>query len=208
MSRFAAVVAVLITTATASVGNGATAAPRYELSVRVDAEARTVEGHARIGVTNDTAAPVGELWLWRYPERFAARSKALNDYNFWWIYPYSFNAGHMRASAVAVDGRAVPVEVHDHPLAGKGTLLRVALDPPLAAGGSVIVDVDFRDEVPSRFGAFGCVHGNCTLTGFYPMVAPLGAGRDAMPGRGVYTLSVATAHVADVVVNGELRALE
>ena len=31
---------------------------------------------------------------------------------------------------------------------------------------------------------FGCIHGDCTLTGFYPMVAPRrpGAGLDAMPG--------------------------
>src|SRR5436309_5176867 len=126
MSRLAAVVAVMIATAAASAGSIATAAPRYELSVRVDAEARSVDGHARIGVTNDTAAAVGELWLWRYPERFAKRSRALNDFNFWWIYPYSFNAGHMQTSGVAVDGRAVAVEVHDHALAGRGTLLRVA----------------------------------------------------------------------------------
>ncbi|MDB4965290.1 MAG: hypothetical protein JWN44_979 [Myxococcales bacterium] len=203
MLRLAAAVAVLLACGQAWAGP-----PHYDVSVRVDAEARKLEGHARIEVTNDSGAPVGELWLWRYPERFAQRSTALNDYNFWWVYPYSFNPGHMRTGPVTVDGRAVPVEVRDHARAGKGTLLRVALDPPAAAGASLTVEVDFSVEVPSRFGPFGCVHGNCTLDGFYPMVAPLGHGLDAMPGRGIYTLSVATAHVADVVVNGELRALE
>src|SRR4051812_23233606 len=134
MSRLLAVVAVLVATATAWAEAGTAPAPRYELSVRVDAEARKLEGHARITVTNATAAPVGELWLWRYPERFAERSKALNDYNFWWVYPYSFNAGHMRTGPVSVDGRAAVVEVRDHARAGKGTLLHVALDPPVAAG--------------------------------------------------------------------------
>src|SRR6476469_9745774 len=119
MSRFLCVVAVLVTTATAWAGAGPP--PRYDLSVRVDAEARTLSGHARITVTNDTAAPVGELWLWRYPERFAERSRALNDYNFWWVYPYQFNVGHMRTGPVTVDGRAASAEIRDHARAGKGT---------------------------------------------------------------------------------------
>lgn len=203
MPRLVVVVASLVAAATAH------ASPvRYDLSVRVDAEARTVSGHARITVENTTAAPLPELWLWRYPERFATRSPALNDYNFYWIYPYRFNPGHMRTGAVTVDGRAAAVEVRDHPRAGRGTLLHVALDPPLPPGASATVELDFDVAVPTRYGPFGCIHGNCTLSGFYPMVAPLGFGLDAMPGRGDYTLSVATVHTADVVVNGELRALQ
>jgi hypothetical protein len=206
MLRCAAVVAVVCATAAVH------ADPRYDVSVRVDAEARHLEGHARIVVPNDTAVPLAELWLWRFPERFATRSPALNDYNFYWVYPYRFNPGHMRTGAVVVDGRAAAVEVRDHPRAGKGTLLHVALDPPLAPGASATVDVDFSVEVPTRYGSFGCIHGSCTLTGFYPMVAPPGAGSpaglDAMPGRGRYRLSVAVHDVADVVVNGALRALE
>src|SRR6476660_176956 len=126
MLRLAAAVAVMC--ATCAVYADAT---RYDVSVRVDAEARTLEGHARIVVPNDTGAPLTELWLWRYPERFATRSAALNDYNFYWVYPTRFNPGHMRTGGVVVDGRAAAVEVRDHPRAGKGTLLHVALDPPL-----------------------------------------------------------------------------
>ena len=209
MLRAAAVVAVVCATAAARA-----APPRYDVSVRVDSEARHVEGHARITVDNDTGAPMGELWLWRYPERFATRSPALNDYNFYWVYPYRFNPGHMRTSAVVVDGRAAAVEVRDHPRAGKGTLLHVALDPPLAAGATAVVELDFSVQVPTRYGAFGCIHGNCTLSGFYPMVAPtsgIAAGvdpLDAMPGRGRYRFSIAVHDVSDVVVNGALRALE
>ncbi len=202
MLRFVAVVAVVCAAAVVR------AEVAYDLHVRVDAEARRLDGHARIVVPNDTAAPLAELWLWRFPERFATRSPALNDYNFYWVYPYRFNPGHMRTGAVLVDGRAASVEVRDHPEAGRGTLLHVALDPPLAPGASATVDVDFSVEVPTRYGPFGCVHGNCTLTGFYPMVAPPGFGIDAMPGRGRYQLSIAVHDVSDVVVNGELRPLE
>ncbi|HEX9103223.1 MAG TPA: hypothetical protein VF997_13520, partial [Polyangia bacterium] len=184
MLRLAAAVAVLCATAAVQA-----AEPSYDVSVRVDFEARHLDGHARIVVPNDSGAPLGELWLWRFPERFAARSPALNDYNFYWVYPYRFNPGHMRTGAVVVDGRAAAVEVRDHPRAGKGTLLHVALDPPLAPGASATVDVDFSVEVPTRYGPFGCVHGHCTLSGFHPMVAPPAAGLDAMPGRGRYRLS-------------------
>ncbi|MCA1665377.1 MAG: hypothetical protein LC659_14125, partial [Myxococcales bacterium] len=65
MLRFAAAVAVVFATAAVHA-----APPRYDVSVRVDAEARHVEGHARIVVDNDSAAPQSELWLWRFPERF------------------------------------------------------------------------------------------------------------------------------------------
>lgn len=203
MPRLAAAVAVVCATAAVHA-----APPRYDVSVRVDFEARRVEGHARIVVDNDGAEPLGELYLWRFPERFAARSPALNDYNFYWVYPTRFNPGHMRTGAVVVDGRAAAVEVRDHPQAGKGTLLHVALDPPLGPGASATLDVDFSVEVPERYGAFGCVRGQCTLSGFYPMVAPIGYGLDAMPGRGRYHVSIAVHDVADVVVNGVLRALE
>src|SRR5690349_11536241 len=114
MSRLVAVVAVICAAATT-----ARAEIAYDVSVRVDAEARKLDGHARIVVPNETGAPLGELWLWRFPERFATRSAALNDYNFYWVYPYRFNPGHMRTGAVVVDGRAAAVEVRDHPEAGK-----------------------------------------------------------------------------------------
>ena len=208
MLRLAAAVAVLCATGGVHAQPAGLDATRYDVSVRVDAEARRLDGHARIVVPNDTGAPLSELWVWRYPERFATRSPALNDYNFYWVYPIRFNPGHMRTGAVLVDGRAASVEVRDHPRAGKGTLLHVALDPPLAPGASATIDADFSVQIPARYGDFGCIHGTCTLSGFYPMVAPPGYGLDAMPGRGRYRLSVAVHDVSDVVVNGELRALE
>src|SRR4051812_6569104 len=134
MSRLVAVVAVLLTTALALAAEARPPRapeplPRYDLSVRVDAPGRKATGHARIEVPNGTGAPLGELWLWRYPERFAARSRALNDYNFYWVYPRRFNPGHLATGAVTVDGRAALAEVRDHPRAGAGTLVHVTLDP-------------------------------------------------------------------------------
>jgi hypothetical protein len=190
----------------------ARAGVHYDLDVRLDSRARTVSGRARITVENSGKLPLGELWLWRYPERLAERSPALNDFNFYWIYPYRFNPGAMRTGAVTVGGRAQSVEVVDHPRAGRRTLLRVTLDRPLAPGARAEVALDFETRVPERFGRFGCFHATCVLDGgFYPMLAGAGddgaADLEAPPARASYRLRVSTPRVSDLVVNGDLRAV-
>jgi hypothetical protein len=182
------------------------ARPRYTLTARVDAEARTVEGHARIVVENRGASPLPALYLWRYPERFATRSDALNDYNFWWVYPRTFDPGSMRTGPVTIDGRAAEVTVLDHPFAGPRTLLRVRPAQPILPREQVVLDVDFVTRVPARYGPFGCVRGTCTLAGgFYPMLAD---NTEAPPARGDYRVTVEVPRVSDVVVNGELHPVE
>jgi len=210
----------------------ASASPiRYELDVRVDSAARRLDGTARIQVTNPTARPLDALWLWRYPERFATRSPALNDFNFYWVYPRSFNPGSLRIEALTVDGRPASTEVHNNAPpptemhnsapaaggmhnsapAGAGTLVRLALPAPLTPGATVTVDVRFSAHLPDRYGTFGCFRRTCTLLGFYPMLAALGPdGFDltAPPQPADYALTVSVPRVSDVVVNGELRAVE
>jgi hypothetical protein len=209
--RRLAIACVLVAT-TARVHAEAPPLPKYAIDVRVDWKARTAAGHAKIEVSNPRGEPLHELWLWRYPERFAERSKKLNDYNFHWVYPYAFNPAHMTTKNVTVDGRAAAAEVRDHPFAGKGTLVRVALDPPLDPGATVTLDVDFETRLPKRYGRFGCALGTCVMgPGFYPMVAPLDAAGDplaALPGRGDYSLRLFTPRLSDVVINGELDTLE
>jgi hypothetical protein len=190
----------------------ASPAVSYDLDVRVDTVARRVDGRARIELTNTSARPLDELVLWRYPERFASRSPALNDYNFYWIYPRTFNPGAMRIGGLTVDGHAVTMAIDDHPLAGRGTLVRVRLPRPLPPGARVVLDVAYDVLVPDRYGAFGCFRRACTLAGgFYPMVPALTDGgfdlsAPPMPGR--YRVRVTVPRVSDLVVNGELRALE
>jgi hypothetical protein len=191
----------------------AAAAPTvaYDLDVSVDVDARQLDGRAHITVTNPTRQPLDELWLWRYPERFASRSPALNDFNFYWVYPRSFNPASMRVDSLSVGGRPAAVEVHDHPEAGPGTLLRVALPTPVPPGAKVRVDVAWESHLPERYGSYGCFRKTCTMVGFYPMVPALGReGFDlsAPPQTADFTVTVGVPRVSDVVVNGELRAVE
>ncbi len=186
--------------------------PRYELSVRVDRDARSVEGHVRITVP---PAPIerASIYLWRYPDRLATRSKKLNEYNFYWVYPRSFNPGELRTGAITIDGEAADLEVLDHPQAGPRTLLRVTPKRVIAAGARAVVELDVHVKVPTRYGPFGCVHSLCTLTGgFYPMLPPDDAAGfallDAPPARADYQVTVGVPRVSDVVIDGELHAVE
>jgi hypothetical protein len=186
--------------------------PRYELSVKADVDQRRFTGRARIHFVHEGAAPLGEILLWRYGERFATRSPALNDYNFYWVYPRAFNPGGLRTGAVVVDGRPARVEVRDHPRAGPRTLLSVVPAAPISPGAEVTVEIDFELLAPSRYGAFGCFRQVCTFEGgFHPMLPALRDGAfvlDAPPARASYTLDLEVSRVSDVVVNGALHAVE
>jgi hypothetical protein len=181
------------------------APPRYDVDVSVDTDRRLVDGTARIEVSNDGPTELRELFLWNYPARFATRSEALNDVNFYWIYPRAFHPTKSKI-AITVAGRAVAAEVRDHPDAGPRTLLRVPLDPPLQPGARVTVETRFELEVPARYGAFGCFRKTCTLTGFHPMLAA--ADLSAPPLRGEYRVRVRVPRASDVIVNGDLRGVE
>jgi hypothetical protein len=187
--------------------HGAPRLAHYDLDVTVDSRARTVRGTARVTVENATAAPLDELVFWLYANRFGARSPALNDYNFHWVYPGGFDAGSMRAQ---------PGAVEDHAVAGARTLLRVKLPAPLAPGARTEVALDFDVRVPERFGRFGCFRKTCVLGGgFYPMLAAFGGGGggdgawdlSAPPARATYRVTVRAPRVADAIVNGQLRAV-
>src|SRR5207248_1322702 len=79
---------------------------------------------------------------------------------------------------------------------------------PIAAGTEAVIDVDMSVTIPERFGPFGCERSVCTLAGgFYPMLAPDDR-LDAPPARADYELTVHVPRVSDVVINGDLYAVE
>ena len=202
---------VVMLIAVSAIARAGEAHVAYDLDVLVDTDARRVEGRAQITVENPTAQPIERVPLWRYPDRFATRSAALTDVNFYWVYPRSFNRGSLRVQSVSADGLPATALVRDHADAGPGTLLEVRLPRPLAPGGSVTLAVAYEVQVPTRYGPFGCFRGRCTLAGgFYPMVPALderGFDLSAPPQRARYRLKVAVARPSDVIVNGELETL-
>src|SRR5262249_2156209 len=170
---------------------------------RIDTAGKALSGRAQIGVMNPTAAPPARVYLWLYPNRFAAPPDGLDDVNFHWVYPRRFSPGFVRVASVTVGGAPAAARMQDHPLAGKDTLLEVTLPEPLPPGAWAWLDVDYHVAVPERFGGFGCADGACTLLGgFYPMAAGIGPGGwdlAAPPARGRIRVEMWVADGEDVV---------
>ncbi len=193
------------------IGTTAHARPSYDLTVRVDVDHRHLSGQARITFTNDSTSALPQILLWGYPDRFAVRPAALNDYNRYWIYPYRFNPASFTVDAVRVAGQPAPVTLKDHPKAGPRTLLQVTLPAALPPGATAVIDIEYRVHLPDRYGAFGCFRHACVLGGgFYPMlplVGPDGFDLSAPPARADFTLALTAAQRSDVIVQGELTTL-
>jgi hypothetical protein len=152
-------------------------APRgtVALEVALDPAARRATGHARLSVTNTSAAALTDVALWLYPNHLAVRPAGLSDVSFHWLYPGLFSPAAMQVAGARVGGAPAPLALEDTP-AGSRTLARVALPAPLPPGATTTVDIDFDTRLPRRFGAFGCDGPRCRLMGgFYPMAAHLGA---------------------------------
>jgi len=147
----------------------------------LDREQRTVDGWVSVTLTNPSDAPIERFYLWLYPNRFAEETPGLDDVTRYWIYPRRFEAGGMRLERVTVEegGAAREVSPADwraepQAAAGKNVLWSIALPAPIAAGERVRIAVRYRARIPERYGAFGCVDGQCTMAGgFYPMPAAL-----------------------------------
>lgn len=198
--------AALLATLLIAGGPEAEARPRYRLDVAVDPWARLVRGQVAIEVDNPTQAPLAALELWLYPERLKRFSPGLDEHNFYWAYPRSFDPGGIALAGLTVDGRPVTGEVRDVEPAGPGTLLIVPLGEPLPPGGRTRVEVAFTTRVPLRYGSLGCYRKACTLAGgFYPMLVglgPSGFDRSAPPGPGDYDVTVHAPPGMAVLIGG------
>ena len=103
------------------------------------------------------------------------------DVNYYWVYPRRFDPGAMELISVSVgEGRAATRLAgsawwsQPHAVAGQGTLWAIDLPAPVAPGQLVDVTMDYRGDIPERYGSLGCVDRRCTLAGgFYPMVAAI-----------------------------------
>jgi hypothetical protein len=159
---------------------------------RVDAELdvarQQIVGTVTFDVVNPSAGPLDRAYVWLHANRFSRRPRALDDINFPWVYPERFEPGETVLGAVQVGGRAARFRETAHAVAGEGTLVEVALLPPVPPGATVALAMGFRTRIPTRFGAFGCFRGTCTLVGLgMPLLASLDAAGwdlEAPPQRG------------------------
>jgi hypothetical protein len=191
------------------------ASPRAatELFVLLSPQEGWAQGRVSFLFANPTPDPLGDVYVWLYPNRLSEPPAALSDVNHYWVYPRRFNPGSMRVSKARADGHALPAAalvpvVHGH--AGPGTLLRIVLETPLPPGAEVELALDFTVTIPERYGGFGCTRGRCTLLGgFYPMLAaldPAGFDLAAPPMRSAFSGTVTLTAPAKAVVAGRVTS--
>jgi hypothetical protein len=181
--------------------------PDVALDVTLDPGASRVAGHARLRILNRTARPLADVPLWLYPNHLAARSRALTDVSYHWLYPGWFSPAAMTVTAARADGAPVALALEESS-GGARTIARVALPAPLAPGAAVTIDVDFDTKLPRRFGSFGCLGPRCRMMGgFYPMpAAATDAGWDlraATARAGRTRLTLRTPKPLGLLVDGE-----
>jgi hypothetical protein len=164
-----------------------------------------------VTLTNPSDQPLDRFYLWLYPNRFAEETPGLDDVTRYWIYPRRFDAGGMQLERVSVEEGGAPVEVasdrwraEPQAAAGKRVLWSIALPRAIAPGERIRIAARYRARIPERYGAFGCVDGQCTMAGgFYPMPAALDrAGWDllAPPLRATTDVKVTLERPASIVL--------
>ncbi len=188
---------------------GHASAATTRVRVAIDPRGRRLRGHVSITLENRSAGRIHRAYVWLYPNRLAHRPAGLGDVNYYWTYPHAFNPGSMRITAArAGEGGAPPVattvRAEPHAVAGRGVLWSVALPHPVAAGGRLVLELDYQARVPERYGPFGCIDGRCTLVGgFYPMLAAHGPGGwdlEGPPQRGRIDVDVELPRPGSVVI--------
>ena len=135
----------------------------YDMRVRLDPEAKTLEGKERIVWHNPSPEPVGELWFHLYLNAFKSSKSTF----------FVESGGQLRGDRMAEDGwgwvdvrsirRADGVDLlsgatFEHPddaNADDRTVWRVPLPEPVPAGGEIALDVNFQAKLPRIFARTG-----------------------------------------------------
>jgi hypothetical protein len=151
----------------------------YDMRVRLDADAKTLDGRQRIVWRNPASEPVGELWFHLYLNAFRnSRSTFFKE-----------SGGRLRGDRMAEDGwgwisvksvrRADGVDLaagatFEHPdddNAEDRTVWRVPLPEPVPPRGEVALDVAFEAKLPRVFARTGHFRDYFLVGQWFPKLA-------------------------------------
>ncbi|MBI4508354.1 MAG: hypothetical protein HY698_01880 [Deltaproteobacteria bacterium] len=184
--------------------------PITHLDVTLDIPARRVSGVVTFRFTNPSPDPLPQVYAWLFPNRLARPPEALNDVNFYWVYPRRANGASMRVLRAwegSAKTAALKARVEPHAISGKDTLLVVELTHPVPPGEHVDLSLEYEMTIPERHGVLGCIERTCTLLGgYYPMLAEIDAAGwnlSTAPARVRFSGTLALTTPAHVVALGQ-----
>ncbi|MHC4599601.1 MAG: gluzincin family metallopeptidase, partial [Planctomycetota bacterium] len=147
------------------------------LRARFNPGEHRIAGVAEFRIVNTTKKPLDEIPIHVYANRLLHPNKALNDVNYSWSYPRTFEPGYMEIPRLWVLGEGTKgvsprfSQAKDRPAK---TLMRVDLDPPLPRGKTATLRMEFETIIPRKYGTFGYYDGATLLNGgWYPHPAVL-----------------------------------
>jgi aminopeptidase N len=120
----------------------------YHLDVELAADLTSLHGQLRVRYTNQETEPLDAVYFQLFP---------------------NLAGGTSSVSAVKVDGQAVePVYESEN------ATMRVPLTTPLLPGEHIVIDLDFKVNIPTdvggNYGLFGYLDDILVLDGFYPAI--------------------------------------
>jgi hypothetical protein len=120
----------------------------YHLDVQIADDLASLQGQLRVRYTNQENEPLAAIYFQLFPNMAGGKSNV---------------------SAVTVDGQtAAPVYESDN------ATMRVPLPTPLPPDQQVVIQLDFKVEVPTEiggnYGLFGYLNDILVLDGFYPAI--------------------------------------
>ena len=163
----------------------------YELKVRLDTDARTIQGAERVTWRNPSADPVAELQLHLYLNAFKNEKTTFMKESEGRSRGHTFKKGrwgYIDVEALRLaDGRDLLGGAEfirpDDGNPGDETVLRVPLPEPVEPGGEVAFDVEFTSKLPQVFARTGYRSDFYLVAQWYPKLGvyePAGArGRPA-----------------------------
>ena len=152
--------------------------PRYDLEVRLDPAARRVDARERVAFTNVTDRPTSELVFHVYPryqvpeDGLLPLQKTLEMLRLSPEEALDRQGRRLTVGAVRVGGKSASFSFDPE----IDTILIVPLAEAIEPGGRVVVEVDFRVDLPDKWGRWGQHDGVTYLANWYPVLAHHDAG--------------------------------
>ena len=141
----------------------------YRIDARIDLAARRLSGTVHIHLVAPVAVEAVPVWM--FPALLGERDPHLNDLSFPRVYPHGFEPAAMTFQP---RWNGTPLEVLSAPLPPgwtPGSLVNVRLPVQVPAGTPIELEGPFEVEIPRRYGTFGIVDRQLTLSGgWFPTV--------------------------------------
>ena len=147
--------------------------PVYEIKAKLDLGRKILQSSERVSFKNRTSQPTSEVVFHIYPRYKVPESdklilsKTLEVLRLSPEEAMDTQGRRLEVESVRIEGKRIEPRFDDK----NDTILIVPLSKPLLAGESLAIDLDFRVDLPPKWGRWGHYEGITFLLNWYPTLA-------------------------------------